>query len=60
MIGGAFWNILIGMFALVLLIAKWAEDQALEKLNKFKAPIICTSPSQEDELKLKDVFDADE
>jgi uncharacterized membrane protein len=27
---------LIGMFALFILISKWIEDKALEKLNKFK------------------------
>jgi uncharacterized membrane protein len=30
MVDGAFWRILIRMFALFL-FAKWAEDQALEK-----------------------------
>jgi hypothetical protein len=35
MVGGAFLEILIDMFALFL-FAKWAEGQALEKLNKFK------------------------
>jgi uncharacterized membrane protein len=39
MVGGAFWGILIGIFALVLLIAKWTEDKALERLNKFKEMI---------------------
>jgi uncharacterized membrane protein len=39
MIGGAFWGILIGMFALFFLIAKWTEDKALERLNKFKEMI---------------------
>jgi len=34
--GDAFWGILIGMFALFILISKWIEDKALEKLNKFK------------------------
>jgi len=48
----------IGMSALVLLIAKWAEDQALEILNKFKATIIRTSFSQEDEFKLKVALEA--
>jgi len=38
MVDGAFLGILIGMFALFL-FAKWAEDQALEKLNKFKEMI---------------------
>lgn len=35
-VGGAFWGILIGMFALFLLIAEWTEDKAFERLNKFK------------------------
>jgi uncharacterized membrane protein len=39
MVGGAFWGILIGMFALFLLTAKWTEDKALERLNKFKEMI---------------------
>jgi uncharacterized membrane protein len=39
MVGGAFWGILIEMFALFLLITKWAEDKALERLNKFKEMI---------------------
>ncbi len=38
MVGGAFLGILIEMFALFL-FAKWAEDQALDKLNKFKEMI---------------------
>ncbi len=38
-VGGAFWGILIGMFALFLLTAKWTEDKALERLNKFKEMI---------------------
>jgi uncharacterized membrane protein len=39
MVGGAFWGILIGIFALFLLIAKWTKDKALEKLTKFKKMI---------------------
>ena len=39
MVGGAFWGILIGMSALFLLISKWTEDKALERLNKFKEMI---------------------
>lgn len=35
MVEGEFLGIFIGMFALLLFI-KWAEDNALEKLNKFK------------------------
>jgi uncharacterized membrane protein len=58
-VGGAFWGILIGMFALFILIAKWTKEKALEILNKFKATIIRTSLSHEDELKLKAVFGAD-
>jgi len=56
MVGGAFWGILIGMFALFLLIAKWTEDKVLERLKKFKATIIRTSLSHKDEFKLKAVF----
>jgi uncharacterized membrane protein len=35
-VGGAFWGILIGMFALFILIAKWTEDKTFERLNKLK------------------------
>jgi uncharacterized membrane protein len=52
-IGGAFWSILIGMFALFILIARWAEDKVLELLNKFKTTKTCRSLSREDALKLK-------
>jgi len=41
-IGGTFWGILIGIFALYLLIAKWAEDKVLKGLKKFKTTIIRT------------------
>ena len=41
-VGGAFWGILIGIFALYLLIAKWAEDKVLKGLKKFKTTIIRT------------------
>ena len=47
-VGGVFWGILIGIFALYLLIAKWAEDKVLERLKKFKATIIRTSLSHKD------------
>jgi uncharacterized membrane protein len=60
MICDTFWCILIGIFALLLLIAKWAEDKVLEGSKKFKKTIIRTSLSHEDELKLKTVFDSDE
>jgi len=60
MIGGAFWSILIGMVALFILIAKWAEDKVLDSLKKFKATIIRTPLSNEDELNLKAVYGADE
>jgi len=59
MVGGAFWGILIGVFALFLLIAKWTEDKVLERLKKFKATIIRTSTSHKDhkdKFKLKAVF----
>ena len=59
MICGTFWGILIGIFALLLLITKWAEDKVLEVSKKFKTTIIRTSLSHEDELKLKAVFGAD-
>ena len=39
MVGGAFWSILIGIFALFILIAKLIEDKVLGILNKFKAMI---------------------
>ena len=60
MISGAFWSILIGMFALFFLITKWAGDKILKKINKFKATIICTSLHRKDELRLNAAFDADE
>ncbi|HIH94756.1 TPA: DUF1269 domain-containing protein [Methanosarcina acetivorans] len=49
-----------GGSALFLLISKWTEDKALEKLNKFNATIVRTSLSKEDELKLKAAFGAGE
>ena len=52
-VGGAFWGILIGMFALFLLIEKWTEEKVLERLNKFNATIIRTSLTKEEEEKLK-------
>jgi uncharacterized membrane protein len=60
MICGTFWGILIGIFALLLLITKWAEDKVLEVSKKFKTTIIRTSLSHEDELKLKAAFGSDE
>jgi uncharacterized membrane protein len=48
------------MFALFILIAKWVEDNVLEKLKKFKATIIRTPLSNEDELNLKATYGADE
>ena len=60
MICGTFWGILIGIFALLLLITKWAEDKVLKGSKKFKAMIIRTSLSHEDELKLKAAFGSDE
>jgi uncharacterized membrane protein len=47
-----------GGSALFLLISKWTEDKALEKLNKFNATIVRTSLSKEEELKLKAAFGA--
>ncbi len=47
-----------GGSALFLLISKWTEDKALERLNKFHATIVRTSLSNEDELKLKAAFGA--
>ena len=49
-----------GGSALFLLIAKWTEDKALERLNKFNATIIRTSLTKEDEEKLKAAFGAGE
>jgi uncharacterized membrane protein len=45
-----------GGSALFLLISKWTEDKALEKLKKFDATIVRTSLSKEDEQKLKAAF----
>ena len=42
-----------GGSALFLLIEKWTEDKALERLNKFNATIIRTSLTKEEEEKLK-------
>ena len=60
MIGGVFWGILIGMFALFILIAKWAKDNVLDKLKKFKPTLIRTPLSNEDEFNLKITHGADE
>ena len=49
-----------GGSALFLLIEKWAEDKALERLNKFNATIIRTSLTKEEEEKLKVAFVAGE
>ncbi len=49
-----------GGSALFLLISKWTEDKALERLKKFNATIVRTSLSNEDELKLKTAFGAGE
>ena len=49
-----------GGSALFLLISKWTEDKALERLKKFNATIVRTSLSKEDELKLKAAFGAGE
>jgi len=46
--------------ALFLLIEKWTEDKALERLNKFNATIIRTSLTKEEEEKLKVAFAAGE
>ena len=49
-----------GGSALFLLISKWTEDKALERLKKFNATIVRTSLSKEDEQKLKAAFGAGE
>ena len=49
-----------GGSALFLLIEKWTEDKALERLNKFNATIIRTSLTKEEEDKLKVAFGAGE
>src|SRR5664279_4728378 len=49
-----------GGSALFLLVSKWTEDKALERLSKFPATIIRTSLSKEDEQKLKAAFGAGE
>ena len=59
-LGGAFWGILIGLFALFLLISKWTEDKALEILKKFNATVARTSLPKEEEEKLKAAFGAGE
>jgi uncharacterized membrane protein len=49
-----------GGSALFLLISKWTENKALERLKKFNATIVRTSLSKEDEQKLKAAFGAGE
>jgi len=49
-----------GGSAIFLLISKWTEDKALDRLKKFNATILRTSLSNEDELKLKAAFGAGE
>ena len=49
-----------GGSAMFLLISKWTEDKALERLNKFDATIVRTSLTKEDEEKLKTAFGAGE
>ena len=49
-----------GGSALFLLISKWTEDKALERLSKFNATIVRTSLTKEEEEKLKAVFGAGE
>jgi uncharacterized membrane protein len=49
-----------GGSALFLLISKWTEDKALERLNKFNATVVRTSLTKEDEEKLKAIFGAGE
>jgi len=44
---------------LCLLVSKWIGNEALKRLNRFKATIIPTSLSYDD-LKLKASFDAGE
>jgi uncharacterized membrane protein len=47
-----------GGSALFLLISKWTEDKALERLSKFNATIVRTSLTKEEEEKLKAAFGA--
>jgi uncharacterized membrane protein len=49
-----------GGSALFLLISKWTEDKALERLSKFNATIVRTSLTKEEEEKLKAAFGAGE
>jgi uncharacterized membrane protein len=49
-----------GGSALFLLISKWTEDKALERLKKFNATVVRTSLSNEEEEKLKAAFGAGE
>ena len=49
-----------GGSALFLLINKWTEDKVLEELGDYKAQVIRTSLSKDDEEKLKAAFGASE
>ena len=49
-----------GGSAMFLLISKWTEDKALERLKKFNATIVRTSLTKEEEEKLKAAFGAGE
>jgi len=49
-----------GGSALFLLISKWTENKALDRLKKFNATIVRTSLSNEEEQKLKAAFGAGE
>ena len=49
-----------GGSALFLLIEKWTEGKALERLNKFNATMTRTSFTKEEEEKLKVAFGAGE
>jgi uncharacterized membrane protein len=49
-----------GGSAMFLLISKWTEDKALERLKKFNSTIVRTSLTKEEEEKLKAAFGAGE
>ena len=46
--------------AMFLLISKWTEDKALERLKKFNSTIVRTSLTKEEEEKLKAAFGSGE
>jgi uncharacterized membrane protein len=49
-----------GHSALFLLLEDWTEDKVLDRISGFNAEVLQTSPSKEDEEKLKAAFGAGE